>query len=106
MKRLLLSFSCSVCLLLSLTSCEVHWFSQSYDMPWYVVVIPTALFIIAVTALAGYLISRKSYRCSQCDKTFHPPWHSTVVSIHIGDRRVFRCPHCGHKGFCSPAQEE
>lgn len=106
MKRLLLSFSCSVCLLLSLTSCEVHWFSHSYEVPWYAVTIPTIIFITAVTLITGRILSKSDYRCAQCGKTFHPPWHSTVISIHVGNRRVFRCPHCGHKGFCSPAQEE
>ena len=105
MKRLA-SLSFVLISTLHLTSCEVHWFSQSYDVPWYIVVVPTTLFIVLVTALTGYLISRKTYRCPSCQKTFHPPWHSAVISIHMGNRRVFRCPHCGHKGFCSPTREE
>ena len=106
MKRLFLWCTCAALLLLCLTSCEVHWFSQSYDVPWYVVVPLTAVFIVLVTLWTGHLISKRSYRCAQCNKTFHPPWHSALISIHMGDRRVFRCPHCGHKGFCSPTREE
>jgi DNA-directed RNA polymerase subunit RPC12/RpoP len=51
-------------------------------------------------------LSRKTYRCSKCAMTFHPRFSTVAISIHIGSRRVLRCPRCGHKGFCDPTHEE
>ena len=93
-------------LLLSLTSCEVHWFGQSYDAPWYVIALITAVINIPTILLTGYRLSRKTYRCSKCAMTFHPRFSTVAISIHIGSRRVLRCPRCGHKGLCDPTHEE
>ena len=106
MKRLLLCFACTMMLLLSLTSCEVHCFNQTYDVPWYVVALITAVIIIPTVLLNGYYLSKKTYRCSACGMTFHPPFSTVVISVHIGSRRVLHCPHCGHKGFCNPTRDE
>ncbi len=93
-------------LLLSLTSCEVHWFNQSYDVPWYVIAVPCVLFVLAVFLIVGFVLAKRQYRCSQCGKTFHPKWYASALSIHLGARRVFRCPHCRHKGFCDLTHDE
>ncbi|MBO5898120.1 MAG: hypothetical protein J6R04_03820 [Clostridia bacterium] len=104
MKKLL-ALTALPLLLLSLTSCEVHWFNQSYDVPWYVVALITACIIIPTILLTGHYLSQKTYRCSSCGMTFHPKWHCVIVSIHLGAKRVLRCPHCKHKGFCNPTDE-
>lgn len=95
-----------ICLLtfitmLSLTSCQVNWFDQHYDVPWWVIAVPAVLFLLIVLIAAGKCISKKEYVCPKCNQTFHPKWWKAAVSVHIGDDRVFKCPHCGRAGLCN-----
>ena len=88
-----------------LTSCEVHWFDQSYDVPWWVVAIPTALIFVATWFFAGKIIAKKEYRCPKCQKNFHPTWWKAAFSVHVNDDRVFKCPHCEKKSLCKPTRD-
>ena len=92
-------------LLLSLTSCEAHWFGKSYDVPWYVIAVPSIIFVFVVCFILGFTLTKRQYHCPQCAKSFHPKWYAAAISVHMGDKRVFRCPHCGYKGFCNPTDE-
>ena len=83
-----------------LTSCEVNWFNQQYDVPWWVIVVPVVVFSAIVWFAAGKHIASKKYFCPKCNKSFYPKWWHAAISIHMNDDRVFRCPHCGRKGFC------
>ncbi len=103
MKKILFAFV-SVALLLTLTACEVHWYDQSYDVPWYVIAIPVTLFSVIMFVIAGTVISKKKYTCPTCRHTFHPPFWGAMVSIHIGSDRYFKCPRCGKRSFCPPAR--
>ena len=85
---------------LFLTSCKVNWFDVQYEVPWWSVAIPTAVIILTALVIAGKVISSKSYICPKCNKIFSPKWWSAALSLHIGSDRVFKCPHCGRKGFC------
>ena len=89
----------------ALTSCRVHFFAKNYDVPWPVVAVPVAVFTIAAMLIAGKVISSKEYVCPRCGKSFRPGFFPACVSIHIGDARLFRCPHCGERDFCSPTRE-
>jgi len=84
-----------------LTSCDAHFGSKHFYLPWWAV----ALIIIASTGisfvLVGNEISKSEYRCKKCGKTFYPTRTQGAFSLHDGDDRVFKCPHCGHKGFCT-----
>jgi len=86
---------------LSLTSCKVNWFDQQYDVPWWVIAVPVVMLSAIVFFVAGKHIASKEYVCPKCNKTFHPKWWKAAFSIHMNDDRVFKCPHCGRKGFCS-----
>ncbi len=99
LKRILL-LTLLVILTLTLTSCRVNWFGESYDMPWYVVAIPTLIFCAVVFFIAGRSIAKKIYVCPKCGEEFHPNFWLAMCSIHMGSDRVFKCPKCGHKGFC------
>ena len=88
-----------------LTSCEVHWFNQSYDVPWWTIAIPVTLIFVVTWFFAGKIIAKKEYRCPKCQKNFYPTWWKAAFSIHINDDRVFKCPHCGRKGFCKRSDE-
>ena len=83
-----------------LTSCEVNWFDQQYDVPWWVIAVPVVVFSAIVWFAAGKHIASKKYFCPKCNKSFYPKWWHAAISIHMNDDRVFRCPHCGRKGFC------
>ena len=83
-----------------LTSCKVNWFDQQYDVPWWVIAVPVVVFSAIVWFAAGKHIASKKYVCPKCNKSFYPKWWHAAISIHMNDDRVFRCPHCGRKGFC------
>ncbi len=102
MKKLAFGFSIFL-LPLCLTSCEVHWFSKKYDVPWWWIAIPTLLFFFCICFFAGKRISKKEYVCPICQKTFYPKWWQAAFSIHVNEDRVFKCPCCGRKGFCKPS---
>lgn len=83
-----------------LTSCRVNWFDMYFDVPWWVIAIPVALFSVIVFCIAGKGISSEEYVCSECGRSFYPTFFQAFFSIHMGNDRYFRCPHCGKKGFC------
>lgn len=99
LKRILL-LTLLLILPLPLTSCQVNWFGESYDAPWYVIAIPTLIFLCVALFIAGHCIAKKLYVCPKCGGEFHPLFWAAMLSVHINDDRLFKCPHCGHKGFC------
>lgn len=91
---------------LCLASCEVHAFNQTFEAPWWLIAIPYALFVIAVTYFAGRHIASIKYVCPHCGKRFYPkPW-AAAFSMHVNDLRVFRCPHCKEKNLCNPSYDQ
>lgn len=104
--RKIFSAAALVALLLNLTACEVHWFDKSYDVPWYVIAIPVAVFSIVVFFIGGKIISAKTYVCPECRHKFHPSFWVSMVSLHINSDRYFKCPRCGKKSFCKIARED
>ena len=87
-------------LVLLLTSCEVHFGLQKYEVEWYVVAIPTVLIIAAALIISGVLLSKHTYVCQKCGHRFHPKWWQAALSLHVNSDRVFKCPNCGHRDFC------
>lgn len=85
---------------LSLSSCEVHFFSKSYDVAWYYVLIPSVLFIGAALCVAGLVISKSTYVCPKCGHRFHPKFFVSAFSFHSGSDRLFKCPECGQRSLC------
>lgn len=79
-----------------LTSCQVNWFGASYDVAWYWVAIP-----VAVIMVVGYVIlMRIVLVCPVCGEVFRPRWYQLSVSMHMGRKRLAKCPHCGKRSFC------
>ena len=89
-----------LCSVLFLSSCEVHYFGSNYDVPWYIIAIPVALFSFVVLFTAHISIIKKYYKCPKCGTEFKPKWYTLSSWIHENDKRVMRCPKCGRKGFC------
>ena len=87
-------------LILTLTSCDVHFGSIHYDVPWYTIVIIDVIVIAAITLIAGVVLSRNTYKCPECGEEFSPKWYRAAFSMHDGSSRVYRCPKCGRRGFC------
>lgn len=105
MKKILALFVLICILTFLLTSCQVNWFDQKYDVPWWVIAVPVTIFSVLVWIVAGKHIASKKYVCPKCNKTFYPKWWKAALSIHMNDDRVFKCPHCGRKGFCPLSRE-
>ena len=61
---------------LCLCSCEVNWFGETLDAPWYAIAIPVALI-----AVVGYFIlMSKTYVCPECGTEFKAkPWQLSVM---------------------------
>ena len=107
MKKRIGIFIFAVCLtMLSLTSCTVNWFDRTYEVPWWVIVIPSALIVVISLWLAGKHIASQEYICPECGKKFYPKWHQAAFSVHMNDDRVLKCPHCGKKGFCHLSRDK
>lgn len=106
MKRIIFALLTGV-LSLCLTSCRVNWFDEHYNVPWWVITVPVVIFILIVCTAEGKHIASKKYTCPNCNKQFYPKWWKAAVSIHDhgNNYRVFKCPHCGKKGFCPVSRE-
>lgn len=89
-----------------LTSCTVNWGTEQYQVSGYILVPILIIFSVILFTISTRLIMSYPFRCHKCGKTFHPQWHQAILSIHIGSSRLFRCPHCGHRGFCPPSRDE
>lgn len=76
-----------------LTSCEVRWGGNSYNVPWWMIAIPVAVFCAIALLLGAKRIVSKNYFCPKCDRSFHPK-HWNIVSIHVNRSRLLRCPYC------------
>ena len=80
----------------SLSSCKVNWFGDTLDVPWYYVAIPVLLI-----AVFGYVIlMSKTYICPHCQTEFKAKPYQLYVTVHMGRKRIAKCPKCGRKGFC------
>ena len=99
MKKIL-NFCYVISVLLSLTSCDVHFGATHYAVPWWYIAIFSTLICLIAFPVAGKHLAKKKYVCQKCGKTFHPKWYVAMFSVHINDDRLFKCPHCGKKGFC------
>lgn len=99
-KRGIFNLALIFTLTLLLTSCTVNWGVEQYEVPWYILTPPLVIFSAILFTVSTRLIMSRPYRCAACGKTFHPKWYQAVLSFHIGSSRLFRCPHCGHRGMC------
>ena len=90
---------------MTLTSCQVNWHGQNYRVHWWVLVVPVIIFSLSVLIASGRYIASKQYVCPQCKQSFYPKWWKAAFSMHMNDERVFKCPHCGRKGFCKEKNE-
>ena len=82
---------------LSLTACTVNWFGGTVDVPWYYVAIPVLLI-----AICGYsILMSKTYICPHCKTEFKAKPYQLYVTIHMGGKRLAKCPNCQKKSFCN-----
>ena len=78
------------------TSCQVNWFGETRDVPWYYIVVP-----IVLIAILGYVIlMSRTYICPHCKAEFKVKPYQLSVMIHMCRKRLAKCPKCGRKGFC------
>ena len=87
-------------LALSLCSCRVNLLHRSLDVPWWTIAIPVALIVILAWYFGGKYYAQKTYICPQCGGSFEPKWWLAAFTVYVMDARIYRCPHCGRRGFC------
>lgn len=100
MRKMSILFALLCVVLVLLTSCQVNWFGEHYEVSWWVIAIPVTLFSFIVFVWAGKHIASQKYICSKCNGAFYPKWWKAAISLHANEDRVFKCPHCESKGFC------
>ena len=105
MKRKLVSFALAVMPMFLCASCDIHFGDIHYDVTPWVIVIPVAAICVVICVSAHVSIIRKRFRCPMCQATFRPKWYEMSVWLHDGKRHVAKCPRCGRRGFCSPADD-
>ena len=93
-------------LMFCMTSCQVNWFDRQYTVPWWVIVIPLIVIVVLALLLSGKYIVSKEYICSECGEKFYPKFLQAMFSVHLNEAYVFKCPHCGKKGFCSSVRNK
>ncbi len=89
-----------------LTACTVNWGTEQYEVPWYILTPILLIFCTILFTISTRLIISHRFLCSKCGTAFHPKWYQAVLSFHIGSARLFRCPHCGHKGMCHVSRDD
>lgn len=85
-----------VVIALSLTSCTVNWFGGTRDVPWYFIAIP----ILLISVFGYFILMSKTYICPHCQTEFKAKPYQLYVAIHMGRKRMAKCPSCGKKSFC------
>ena len=81
---------------LSLSSCTVNWFGSTMDVPWYFVAIPVLLIFVFVYII----LMSKTYICPHCKTEFKAKPYHLFVTLHMGGKRMAKCPKCGRMGYC------
>lgn len=100
MKKLRFLCLLPICLL---TSCDIHFGDVHYDVPWWVIAVVVLPVVFIIFVIAGRSLAQVQFSCPKCGGTFRPsPWKA-LLSLHMGDHRVLRCPHCGEKSMCPPS---
>ena len=95
MKKALLFFVILI-MVLSLSSCTVNWFGGTRDVPWYCIAIPVVLIFVS----AYVILMSKTYICPNCKTEFKAKPYQLYVTIHMGGKRLAKCPNCGRTGYC------
>lgn len=103
-KKIALVFMISITTLF-LSSCQVNWFGKHYDVPWWVIAVPVTVFSLIILITVGKHIASKKYVCPECNKSFRPKLTDAILSVHVGDDRLFKCPYCGKRSFCHVSRE-
>ena len=86
----------TICSLILLCSCKVNWFTETYEVPWYYVVIPCVVLVV----LAYVILCSKTYICPDCKTEFKPKWYHFFIAFHSFGKRVAKCPNCKKINYC------
>lgn len=57
------------------------------------------VFIIIVALIKGFLLSKRKFMCSNCNKEFYPKWYQVMFETHFNEYFRIRCPHCNKKKY-------
>lgn len=85
-----------------------NWFDKTIYLPWQIGV-PIIVAMVAVAGLIAYFILRrlakKTYACPSYGHRFNIKPRQ-LLTTHLGDAYLLKCPSCGKKSFCSPSYEQ
>ena len=76
-----------------LTACEAR---AELEIKWYYL-LPALIFLVIFSRVC---LLRTTFLCPRCGAEFSPRWYQLFLTVHMGSRRLLRCPHCGGRHFC------
>jgi len=71
--------------------------SQRMDL----VLILIAFCLLAAVALTKWAVDTYGYECPSCQHQFEISMRTALLTPHIGDRKLLRCPSCGKRGWAN-----
>ena len=79
-----------------------NWFDKTIYLPWQIGV-PIVVAMVAAAGLIAYFILRrlakKTFVCPDCAHRFNIKPRQ-LLTTHLGDAYLLKCPSCGKKSFC------
>lgn len=62
-------------------------------------------FILLIAAIIAAAVAKAqsthTFVCHNCGKEFQPKWTQLVFEVHVFDKHVLKCPHCGKRDYCT-----
>ena len=65
-----------------------------------IVILAVPVFLLLAWIAVTFIISRYTYRCTECGEVFKPKFFKTHAGVHDFDGRELYCPKCKKKTWC------
>ena len=60
-----------------------------------------AFCLLSAVALTKWAVDTYGYECPSCRHQFEISMRTALLTPHIGDRKLLRCPSCGKRGWAN-----
>lgn len=65
----------------------------------YLALILIAFCLLSTAALTKWAVDTYGYKCPSCQHQFEITMRTALLTPHVGDRKLLRCPSCGKRGW-------
>lgn len=63
------------------------------------ILIISAIIVIPLIFLKGFILAKHQFECSHCNKTFYPKWYQVMFETHFNEYFRIKCPYCKKKKY-------